>query len=51
MATPKPPLSPQMQDALQRGDIRALLHAARAAEVTSLWRLGRADENISHGPE
>ena len=27
------------------------LHAARAAEVTSLWRLGRADENISHGPE
>ena len=31
MATPKPPLSPQMQDALQRGDIRALLHAARAA--------------------
>jgi methylase of polypeptide subunit release factors len=33
------------------GDRSDPLHAARAAEVTSLWRLGLADENISHGPE
>lgn len=31
MGTPKPPLTPQMQDALQRGDLRAMLQAARAS--------------------
>ncbi|GAB1408743.1 hypothetical protein MASR1M8_26620 [Thermomonas brevis] len=31
MSTPKPPLTPQMQDALQRGDIRALMHALNAS--------------------
>ena len=30
MDTPKPPLTPQMQEALQRGDIRALMQALRA---------------------
>jgi len=33
------------------GDRSDPLHAARAAEVTSLWRLGLVGENISHGPE
>lgn len=31
MATPQSPLTPQMQDALQRGDIRALMQAVRAS--------------------
>ena len=31
MATPQSPLTPQMQDALQRGDMRALMHAVRAS--------------------
>ncbi|HEX9195651.1 MAG TPA: class I SAM-dependent methyltransferase [Azonexus sp.] len=33
------------------GDRSDPLHAARAAEVTSLWRLGLVGENISHWPE
>ena len=31
MATPQSPLTPQMQDALQRGDMRALMQAVRAS--------------------
>lgn len=34
MQTTKPPLTPQMQDALQRGDIRALMHVLRASGGT-----------------
>ena len=31
MSRPQSPLTPQMQDALQRGDLRALMHAVRAS--------------------